>query len=293
MALYQARVSTEQSPERAFAYLSDFRTVAEWDPGVVRSERIDEGPLRVGSLFDVTVRVLGRELTLRYEVIELDPARRIVLEAEGSGLRSYDVIRVLPDGGGARVEYDAELTLGGPLRALDPALQLAFDRIGRDAAQGMARALGGHWREEREGRTLVPCLWVSREVEAPASEAWDLLSRPARWSEWSPSISDVECEDEQLASGTSGRVKPVAGPWLPFEVDALRPGCEWSWRVAGLPATRHRVNPLGADRCRVELGVPLPAAPYLAVCSTALARLAQRAEARESAGAAPRRATAT
>lgn len=278
MALYQVRVSTPRPPAEVFDYLSDFSSVAEWDPGVVRAARVDTGPLRVGSLFDVTVRLFSRELTLRYRVLELDPPRRITLEAEGFGLRSHDVIRVAPEGTGARVEYDAQLDLPGLARAFDPALQIGFDRVGRDAAEGLARALGGRWREECEGRSLLPCLWVTREVEAPAEAVWERLVDFGAWTDWGPSLAEVECADARLGPDSRGRVRPVLGPWLPFAVEGYREGHEWSWRVAGLPATRHRVSALGPDRARVEFGVPLPAALYLAVCREALGRLAAHFE---------------
>ena len=282
MALYQARVSTPRSPAEVFAYLSDFSSVAEWDPGVVRAKRLDEGPLQVGSTFEVVVTLLSRELPLRYRVLEIDPPHRIVLEASNAALRSYDVIRVAPEGTGARVEYDAQLDLRGLARAFDPALQLGFDRVGRDAAEGLASALGGRWRESCEGRSLVPCLWVSRDVDAPAEAVWELLVDFEAWTEWGPSLSDVDCADTRLGPDSHGRVRPRVGPWLPFAVDSYRPGEEWSWRVAGLPATRHRVQATGPDRCRVEFGVPLPAAPYLAVCREALDRIAAHFEPADS-----------
>ena len=60
---------------------------------------------------------------------------------------------------------------------------------------------------------------------------------------------------------------------LPFEITTFVDGTEWSWKVAGLPATDHRVEAITGDRCRVGFAVPWPAAPYLVVCRTALRRL--------------------
>ena len=278
MALFQARVTTPRSGEDVFEYLSDFRTVAEWDPGVLRARRLDSGAVREGSRFAVVVSLLGRELELVYRVLEIDPPHRVVLEARNSWLRSHDVIRVLPEDGGSRVEYDALLDLRGPARLLDPGLQLGFDRVGRDAARGLARALGGHWREERAGRSLLPCVWISRELEVPAVKAWEQLVDTTAWAAWSPSIEGVECRAREIRLGSRGRIRTRLGLWLPFEVDVYRPLQEWSWRVAGVPATRHRVNAIAPGRCRVEFGVPVPAAPYRFVCGEALERLAERLE---------------
>jgi len=74
-----------------------------------------------------------------------------------------------------------------------------------------------------------------------------------------------------------GRVQSAAGLWLPFAITHWEPGRAWSWRVAGVPATGHRVDPLGPRRCRVSFLIPRWAPFYRPVCRLALRRLAARA----------------
>jgi len=136
-----ARYRTEQPfagpPEVAFAYLADFEHLSEWDPGVSEAVRLDDGPVAVGSRF----RVVVKTGPLVYEVVELDPGRRIRLVAESATLRSDDVITVLPAEGGATVVYDADLALRGWARVFGPLLGLVFDRVGDKAAAGLRRRL--------------------------------------------------------------------------------------------------------------------------------------------------------
>ena len=87
----------------------------------------------------------------------------------------------------------------------------------------------------------------------------------------------IEAVSEML-DGARGRVRTPVGGWLPFEVTAVEPGHRWSWRVGGVPATGHRVDPLGATRSRLVIEVPWWAAPYVVVCRVALRRLAVVAE---------------
>ena len=116
-------------------------------------------------------------------------------------------------------------------------------------------------------------LWIRREVDAPAAVLWRLLTDLDRWPEWGPTVRRAVLDDVQFQRGATGTVSTVAGIDLGFEITDFDEGSSWGWKVAGVPATHHSVEPLDADRCRVGFGVPLIAAPYLAVCDVALRRL--------------------
>jgi len=127
--------------------------------------------------------------------------------------------------------------------------------------------------ETPDGRRLV----VSRDVDAPADVVWTLFTDTRWWPKWGPSVGAVEVDGDErtVREGTTGRVR-VAGAWVPFRVDRCRDR-RWTWRVAGVPATGHRVESLDG-RSRAAFEVPLLAAPYAAVCARALRTIARLAE---------------
>ncbi len=114
---------------------------------------------------------------------------------------------------------------------------------------------------------------TSVEIQAPASAAWQLLTDTSRWPQWGLSVSHVESAEQFIGPGSIGRVQMFIGVWLPFRVTEWVAGQRWGWEVAGIPATGHRVEPLGPDRCRVVFEVPMLATPYLTVCRLALERI--------------------
>ena len=141
MARYKATVDTPRPPDEAFAFLSDFSTTAEWDPGVVEAERLGDAPIAEGSEFRLVADFLHRATTLIYSIVEYDPPSAVTFRGENSSVVSLDRITFEPSNGGTRITYDAELALKGPLRLADPLLALAFKRVGDRALAGMRTTL--------------------------------------------------------------------------------------------------------------------------------------------------------
>jgi polyketide cyclase/dehydrase/lipid transport protein len=142
MARYTATLETPRKRRDVAAYLTDFSTTQEWDPGVVEAQRLDHGPVGPGSRFRVVARFLGRRAELTYEIVRHDSDELVRLRGENTTVVSIDTMRFSDTpGGGTRVSYEADLTLKGPLRALDPLLGLAFNRVGDRAAAGLRAEL--------------------------------------------------------------------------------------------------------------------------------------------------------
>ena len=141
MAHYKATLETQLPDERVFAYLSDFSNTAEWDPGTVRAERVDEGPIGEGSEFRLVAAFLGRESAITYRVVGYDPPHAVSFRGENSTVVSLDRVTIAPTNTGTRITYDAKLTLKGPLKLADPLLALAFKRLGDQALAGMRDTL--------------------------------------------------------------------------------------------------------------------------------------------------------
>jgi hypothetical protein len=138
---YRVSVPSSKPASNTFAYLAAFDNIRDWDPSVVSARRLDEGGLRLGSTFEVVVRMRRSELPLRYEVVRLDPGALIALEAQARWFRSYDVITVAGAGEGSVTTYDALLELKGLAKAATPLVGRAFKKLGDAAAAGLRRAL--------------------------------------------------------------------------------------------------------------------------------------------------------
>lgn len=122
-------------------------------------------------------------------------------------------------------------------------------------------------------------VWTERVVDAPAADVWRILTDLDDWPRWGPSVRSAAIEGGAPRPGARGTVTTIAGVRLAFEITAWEPPRRCAWKVAGVRATDHVVEPMGDSRCRVRIGVPWFAAPYLVVCRVGLARIGALARA--------------
>lgn len=118
---------------------------------------------------------------------------------------------------------------------------------------------------------------VSTTIQAPAETVWGILTDTSLWPTWGPSVRAVRCQDRFIGPASRGEVLTPLGSWLPFRVTNFEQGVSWSWNVAGVGATGHRVEKLTEQSCRLVFEIPLWAAPYAAICKLAAARIARLA----------------
>lgn len=146
-------VTTARPRPEVFAYVADFTTTAEWDPGI-RACTLRSGDGTVGSVYDVTATFMGREVSMAYEVVEYAQDERLVIRGEAPTVAAVDTIEISESTGATLVGYSARFTLRGPLRFLELLLRPVFGRLGRRAMAGLEAVLnGGTFPPSGEHRT--------------------------------------------------------------------------------------------------------------------------------------------
>lgn len=133
----------ERPRPQVFAYVADFSNIGDWDPGVVSSARLDgDGPIQVGSRFELQVRFGSGTMPMTYEITALERDRQVTLVGRGERLEAVDVITLEDDDGEATVvDYVADLSFRGSLRLVSPLFRPALRQVGRKAVDGLKEAL--------------------------------------------------------------------------------------------------------------------------------------------------------
>jgi carbon monoxide dehydrogenase subunit G len=122
--------------DEVFPYVSDFTKLPALDPAVLSIERANDGPDRVGAIWNHTRRAGGRVITAPIRITEYDPPNRMSHVSESGPVRVEVTMVFKPEGATTRVIEDLEMNIKWPLKLLQPLI--ARDTI-KSAAEIHAR----------------------------------------------------------------------------------------------------------------------------------------------------------
>ncbi len=114
---------------------------------------------------------------------------------------------------------------------------------------------------------------VGKFYRASPLLVWDLITDTTQWPRWGPTVKRVRFPERFIRKGSCGQVLTAFGIWLPFAIDEYEDVSFWSWKVATIKATGHRVQASETGGCYLWFEVPMVAAPYALVCQMALGRI--------------------
>lgn len=121
MAPIRTSIEIARPAEDVFAYVTDPRTMSEWQQGVV-SGQMDSATTRVGSRCTTVRRIGGRKREVTTEITEYDPPHRWADRGIEGPIRAIIAVTVDPlaDRSRSRVTIDVDFTGHGIGKALVP-----------------------------------------------------------------------------------------------------------------------------------------------------------------------------
>src|SRR5690242_14458783 len=81
---FEVKRTIQVSKHKAYTSLLDLDSAKNWMQGLVGIERLDDGPLQVGSQWKETRKMFGKKATEHFEVVELNEPDKIVLRCDGT-----------------------------------------------------------------------------------------------------------------------------------------------------------------------------------------------------------------
>lgn len=101
-----------------FKYMNDPTKMPEWN-STIEEATPSETPVKVGTRIRSRLRMLGRKIEGTYEVVELEPNKRVVNKGD-EPFPWKAIITFQPENGGTRIVSAAEGELGGFFKLSEP-----------------------------------------------------------------------------------------------------------------------------------------------------------------------------
>jgi hypothetical protein len=120
--MFTYEISTEVAvpPDQAFDWVSDLENIPKWQGGVFMSEIITPPPIRIGTRFRETFRVMGLRLTADCEVATLTRPSAFGFVADGPQMRYRSAFLFETVPGGTRITGRSTTTMRGLWKLLEP-----------------------------------------------------------------------------------------------------------------------------------------------------------------------------
>jgi len=140
MARAEASIHVKRPPDEVFAVVGDAANNPRWRKNVMRTEWLDDGPMRVGRRGRQTSQLLRLNWTVEAVVDAWEPPRHAAWRTVAGPLAVTSWYTVEPEGHGTRLSGGAEGGFRGPLGGL----------LTRLAVPGMVRQANADLRALRD-----------------------------------------------------------------------------------------------------------------------------------------------
>ena len=139
---FEVKRTAKVSTQTAYSGLLDLDAAINWMQGLVRIERLDEGPMQAGSQWKETRKMFGKEASEHFEVVELKEPEKIVLRCDGTkgttGKGEFVFTYIV-----ATVDDQTVITLNGEIKGLTGITKLFGKMMAGTFKKACAKDLDG------------------------------------------------------------------------------------------------------------------------------------------------------
>ena len=152
MATVSGEILINKPVDQVFDYVADQRNETSYNPRMLRSEKITDGPIGVSTRFRATARSGRRVVEMLIEVTEYDRPRKLGSRTTMSSIDVDGKLTFAPRGRATLMRWNWEVSPRGPMRLLSPLVVL----LGRRQEQRIWTGLKNQLEESGPTRPSRP-----------------------------------------------------------------------------------------------------------------------------------------
>ncbi len=127
--------------DRVFAYVTDFRTAAEWQDGVIESTQTPDAPTQVGTKVKMIRLLMGQRVDGTGEVTEFVPNQKFAFKTVSGPVKLLLQQTFSSADGGTKVDTHMEMETGGVLKIAEPMVAGNMKQQMQDQAKKLKQIL--------------------------------------------------------------------------------------------------------------------------------------------------------
>ncbi|MDP1548096.1 MAG: SRPBCC family protein [Anaerolineales bacterium] len=131
------------TPEKAFAFTTDFSNASKWMIGFIESKILTEGEPRVGLQYMFVSKFLGQKMEMKSEITVWDPPTRYAYKTVEAPVSMQGSFTFSAQDGGTFVTMTGEGEFGGLFKLAEGMMKSQMDKQMDETMQALKKALEG------------------------------------------------------------------------------------------------------------------------------------------------------
>ena len=129
------------TPEKAFAFATDFANAPKWMVGFIESKILTEGAARVGTQYMFVSKFIGQKVEMKSEVTVWEPPTRYEYKTIDSPMSMHGGFSFKAEDGGTLVTMQGEGEFGGLFKLAEGMMKSQMNKQMDDTMQALKKAL--------------------------------------------------------------------------------------------------------------------------------------------------------
>lgn len=132
---------TSQSAKNAFEYIVDFSHIDQWDHTIMRSAKVGDAAIALGTQFDLMFAMGKRRSAISYTISKFEPHTKAVLKGISKSFTAQDTVTIDESPQGCHVDWHAKIVFSGLSAFIVPFIAKKIKANGAQTIRDLNRVL--------------------------------------------------------------------------------------------------------------------------------------------------------
>ncbi|RBP48778.1 NAD(P)-dependent dehydrogenase (short-subunit alcohol dehydrogenase family) [Arenicella xantha] len=190
----------ERNISDVFDYVVDFSRIQEWDHTIKHSSKVTDGPIQLGTKFDVIFAMGPRRIPIAYEITEWDYPNRAVLTGVSDNFTAIDTVTLTANESGCHLDWDAKIDFRGLAAKVVPFMESKIVSGGAQTIRDLEVALADDFPVPSLGTFSK----LADKLILPGVLSFSKAGYAAHKGNWKPVTASIKGKHAIVTGATSG-----------------------------------------------------------------------------------------